>query len=378
MLVLSGCIEPFEPEVEVSKAGFLVVDGSLNGAGRSTIRLSRTTALRSSAKAQVESKARVYMEEEGGQQYLLPETVAGTYVSAAVALPPGTRVRLHFTTAGQREYVSDYTELKATPPIDSVTWKAGSRGVQIAVNAHDDTQQSRFYRWDYTETWEFTSAYKSVVEYRNRAFYPRAENIYNCWGTEEATAIKLGTTSKLGQDVVSEQPLTLLPPTSVKLRYRYSILVRQYALSSSEYSYWEALRKNTETQGNLFDPLPTQLTGNVHAVVDAGEQVIGFIGAQSVTEKRIFIGTRQLPQTWVFDTGYETCMTDTIPRPNPPLPPPPPPPTEAQALDYFDSGLPFPIDVLHFATSPRNFYLYSTADCVDCRRRGTNVKPSFW
>ncbi|MEJ7664694.1 MAG: DUF4249 family protein [Hymenobacter sp.] len=53
-------------------------------------------------------------------------------------------------------------------------------------------------------------------------------------------------------------------PPSSKLYYLYSILVRQYALTPEEFAYWDKLRKNTENLGTLFDPLPSQLSGNVH------------------------------------------------------------------------------------------------------------------
>ncbi|QNP54208.1 hypothetical protein H9L05_03705 [Hymenobacter qilianensis] len=55
-------------------------------------------------------------------------------------------------------------------------------------------------------------------------------------------------------------------------------------------------------------------------IADATEPVIGYIGVQSVTEKRIFIERRQLPQSWVSLTGYEQdCgRPDTIKPPRPP------------------------------------------------------------
>ncbi|WP_170934802.1 DUF4249 domain-containing protein [Hymenobacter gelipurpurascens] len=378
LLLMTGCVEAFEPKVTSSSSSFLVVDGAINTQGITTIRLSRTAGLVQNSQAPVEGKARVFIEEEGGRQYALTEGVSGIYKSAVLALPAGKQVRLRFSTAGGREYVSDFTSAKATPPIDSITWRPTTQGLQIYVNAHDETQQARYYRWTYDETWQFTSAYQSVLEFRNGVFLPRQEDIFHCWGTEQPSAIKVGTTVKLGQDVVAQQPLALLPQNSVKLRYKYSILVKQYALSPEEYQYWESLRKNTENIGTLFDPLPTQLTGNVHAVLDPAEQVIGFVGAQSVTEKRIFIAKTELPASWKFATGYETCLLDTIPRPSAPAIPPPP--TEAQVLEFFQGGAPFPVDVFKISGDPnnRNYYLFSSPDCVDCRKRGTNVRPSFW
>jgi hypothetical protein len=246
-----------------------------------------------------------------------------------------------------------------------------SDGLQIYVNTHDDTQKSRYYRWTFDETWEFTSAHRSVLESKNGRLVDRIVDIYTCWATEAPSAIKLVTTVKLAQDVVSRQPLTLLPRTTVKLSEKYSILVKQYALTQEEYTYWEALRKNTENIGTLFDPLPSQLTGNVHNVTDAAEEVIGYVGAQSVTEKRLFIKRQELPSDWRRVTGYEACVLDTIPHPKDPNPP-----KFAEIMSFFSTGAAIPVAELPPYLG--GGYLFSTPECIDCRKRGSNVRPSFW
>ncbi|QJX45919.1 DUF4249 domain-containing protein [Hymenobacter taeanensis] len=354
-LLVGSCIEPFEPKVADAPSSYLVVDGAISTQGVSTIRLSRTLGLGQGGKAPVEGKARVYIEEASGRQYPLTEGPVGTYSSAALSLTAETGVRLHFTTSSGREYVSDYTPAKYTPPIDSVSWKIGDQGLQIYVNAHDETNATRYFRWSYEETWEFRSRYASYLEYKNKKLVDRQEDINHCWGQEAPSTITLGNTVRLSRNVVSEQPITLLPERSTKLITKYSILVRQYALSLEEYTYWEALRKNTESIGTLFDPLPTQLTGNVHNLTDASEEVLGFVGAQSVVEQRIFIDRSDLPPSWPRVTGYESCPLDT-----------------ATSEDLFADGKYTPI-----AMDKAGIY-YSTTECIDCRKRGVNVRPSFW
>ncbi|RYU79695.1 DUF4249 domain-containing protein, partial [Hymenobacter persicinus] len=295
----------------------------------------------------------------------------GTYRSASLALATGTKVRLRIRTGREQEYGSDFVAVKTTPPIDSVTWKAETDRVQIYTHAHDDTKQSRYYRWTYDETWQFRSAFDSYYELKDGRIQLRTEDIFTCWGNESSSSVRLTNTLKLDQDVVSAYPLTFLLSTSKKLPIKYSILVRQYALTPEEYAYWEEIRKTTENIGGLYDPLPTQVTGNVHNLSDPDEVVLGFVGAQSVTQQRIFIDNKQLPQimpTWRAITGYEAEVCGFTVYP-PPLGPPPLP-----VNVFFRDGTFVPIDEI----SPQRSYTYSTAECVDCRKRGTNVKPSFW
>ncbi|WP_240737387.1 DUF4249 domain-containing protein [Hymenobacter metallicola] len=353
------------PEVLLNPDSYLVVDGSINPRGITSIRLMRTRNLRDDTTIPVESKAVLYIEQEGGGRFPLTETaVAGTYTSAPLQLAPGARVRLSLKTQAQRDYVSDYIEVKITPEIDAVHWRIGPDGVQLYANTHDDTGTSRYYRWEYQETWKFTSAFHSHYKWTPTGIVYRTEDIFNCWDDENSTNVKLSNTTKLTKDVVADYPLQLLPSNSVKLRFRYSILVKQYALTAAEYAYWEALGKNTENIGSLYDALPTQLTGNVHALADAAEPVLGFVGAQSVTQQRLYIDRTELPADWHFDTGYN-CELDVYPSPFAIRP---------NAFVFFSDGTFIPVDEL----SPGVAYKYGTVECIDCRIRGTNVKPAFW
>ncbi|TGD79406.1 DUF4249 domain-containing protein [Hymenobacter wooponensis] len=367
LFALGSCITPFEPEVTESQLSYLVVDGFINSQGISTIKLSQSVNLQSNATIP-ERKAIVYIEQETGPRYQLPETNAGTYVSDQLALNSAKSYRLYIKTGTGVEYVSDYTEVKTTPPIDSITWKATDRGLQLYVNSHDANTAARHYRWAYDETWQFTSAFESLMEYKQKDIVFRKDDIYHCWGTEKSTAIRIGNTVKLSQNIVSRYPLQLLLSNSVKLRYKYSILVKQYALTQQEYEYWEALGKNTENIGTLFDPLPSQVTGNVHCLSKPEILALGFVGVQSETVQRIFVARNELPRSWVAGNGYSypACsVPDSV--------------IDAQRDEAFKFGRYIPI--LPIYKGPTNElwgWVAGPLDCVDCRTRGTNVRPDFW
>ena len=134
--------------------------------------------------------------------------------------------------------------------------------------------------------------------------------------------------------------------------------------------------KNTENIGSLFDPLPTQLTGNVHCVTDVSEAVIGYVGVRSETEKRIFVNDDELPNTWnPKSTGYEACSPlDTIKIDGIAYK------TIEDVVAYFSSGHSLPISPVSEPMGPPTLlgYTYSSIECLDCRLRGTNIMPDFW
>jgi hypothetical protein len=133
-------------------------------------------------------------------------------------------------------------------------------------------------------------------------------------------------------------------------------------LNKNWYEWKEMLKKNTEELGSIFDAQPSETGGNIHCITNPSEQVIGFVGCSSVTEKRIFIDRTELPPVQVY-SGYEICSVDTVLNMKKPL------------LYYFGDG--YGVPIMPFEQGA--FILGSSAGCVDCRfKGGITEKPDFW
>jgi hypothetical protein len=157
--------------------------------------------------------------------------------------------------------------------------------------------------------------------------------------------------------VIAGQQLTFIPSTAEKLESRYSIIVREYALTGDGYNYYTNLKKNTEQLGSIFDAEPSSIKGNITCTTNPSVPVVGFISAGAVTSKRIFIDNRDLPN-WLPVTYYDQidCRNDTI--------------TLTNFDEYsFVPPLFVPVSSPLFAAPPK---------CVDCTLRGTNAEPGFW
>ncbi|MBF9255325.1 DUF4249 domain-containing protein [Pontibacter sp. 172403-2] len=371
LLLVVSCVEPYAPKVPDAANSYLVVDGFINSRGTTTFRLSRTQSIDDEGAPVTESGANIFIEDEQGAQIPLAETEPGTYTVSGLDLNNAGRYHLLVRTASGKEYASDFVEVKQTPPIDEITWTAENNTLQFFVNTHDPQNNARYYRWEYEGTWEYTAAYGSSLKYdeASASMVPRTssdEDIYRCWKTDLSTDIKLATSVRLSQDVINAFPVMAVSSDSEELRLKYSLLVKQYSLTQEAYQYWETLKKNTESIGTLFDPLPTQLTGNIHSLSDPDEVVIGYVGASSVQEKRVFVSREELPHDW--RTGFPIC-----------------PPLDSIELDqvpvYFGQSRAYlPVGGIYPAMGPPVLLGYTIARdiCVDCRLRGTNVKPVFW
>ncbi|MBP7555071.1 MAG: DUF4249 domain-containing protein [Chitinophagaceae bacterium] len=367
LLLGTGCRDPYLPDVVARAPNYLVIEATLNaGQGATNVRITRTTQIDRTSAITGEANAVVTVEGKDNSSVSLSYQGNGLYVHPNLNLAIGNEYRLRVKTTNGKEYLSAYVVAKTTPPIDSVTWgRSATGGVDIMVNSHDETNKTKYYRWEYDETWEIRTYYFSKYIYENRRVRERvmpAEDVSVCWRNRSSANILVGTTNRLQSDVISKMPVTGFSNGDDRLSVRYSILVRQYALDKDAYEFYDLLRKNTESIGTIFDAQPSEVKGNITCLTDPAEPVIGYVTASSVEEQRIFINASQVPD-WRFP---QICEVQTV--------------TPDSVFYYFEilGYSPYEADIPPGTNVPKA-YFGSYGVCVDCtKRNGTKTRPSFW
>lgn len=364
LLFLASCKEKFVPKIPSPGAGYLVVEGNLTaGLGVTDIRISRTYPLDVTSSSQMEKDAAVAVEGSDGSNQPLPMTSAGHYTSPQLLFTSGSTYKLRIKTTDGKEYLSDAISPLTTPPIDSIGWKRDEQGFQFYVNAKGTNDNSRYYRWEFDETWEIRSFFYSLFVYEKPKVRPRKqpeEMVFYCWKYGISNSLYLGSTAALSSNTVHEKILHRIPNGDEKLSVRYSLLLRQYSLSREAYDFYELMKKNTESLGSVFDMQPSELRGNIHCINDDNAIAIGYVTGATVSSKRIFV---EKPVGWQFNEG---CQSFTV---------------VYDSVDYyFNGGGAIPIEEAYDpVTGAAIGYLGSAARCVDCTRRSGNLqKPSYW
>lgn len=368
-LVIASCKEKYTAELKSSDKSALVVDGFLNaGSGPTTITLTRSYALSAAGMIPRVTGAQVTVEGDNGTTFALTETAinSGVYRHPQLTLSNSAQYRLKIRTTGGKEYLSDYVPVNLSQPIDSLNWKWENNSVLFQVSTHDATNNSRYYKWDYEETWEIvTNYYATVKTIANNVIVPRnfpAEDVSHCWKYDFSKTIMIGSSTQLQSDVIYRAPLFAVPAHNERIGVRYSVLVKQAVLTKQAYEYFSLMKKNTEQLGSIFDPLPSELKGNIKCVSDASEQVIGFVTASSQQEKRIFVSSTELPNShFIFPDCYWKLVPnnmDSVNKYRPTLTP------------YTEDTDPLGNIIGYFLAPPM---------CSDCTARGgINIKPSYW
>jgi hypothetical protein len=135
-------------------------------------------------------------------------------------------------------------------------------------------------------------------------------------------------------------------------------------MSEKEYKYWETLKKNTENLGSIFDPQPSFVLGNIQCTNNPDEKVLGYIGAGSVSTKRVFIDKAELPQTWKKDELF-ACTLDSLNA-------------SETGVIFNNPNKATPVYAVYSFNGRVEAYYVSSVFCVDCTTRGTKTKPNFW
>ncbi len=378
LFFMHSCEEPFTPvldERDVSPT--LIVDGYIDVDGPSKFRIFYSRPINPTgngepvAPGRLGTSVQVSVVSEDGQEYF--GTASQTHQVYSVdhpVLDMGTAYFLRLIVDG-KVYESVPSKGLESGEIEAVDFTVDEEGVEIQVSSLDPSHASPYYRWEFEEAWKFSSAVKPNAIIEGGQLVPMTpETDYGtCYQFSNSNNILIGSSGDLSENRIYKAPIQSIAPDSEKLEIRYSILVKQFALSEGAYAFWDLIRKNSEQIGDIFGVMPSEVSGNIANIADPSEKVIGYIEVVRPSEKRIFIDNRAVPPVWRPDRPfYRNCMVvDTV--------------TVAEApgvFREFPGYLPGWFIYANPASPDPTHVNYAPARCVDCRFKGQQAKPEFW
>jgi hypothetical protein len=384
VFILKGCIDPFTPSIDEYQQ-MLVIDGMITDReGIHTVTVSRSSSYNAPG-LKYESGCTVNILDNKGNIFNMAEGSAGKY-SARIEgqfLSTGTQYRLEVTTRDGNKYQSDYEMLSHSPSIDSIHWEVkyverddplygALMGVQFLVNSDATGCEANGYRWELFEQWEYRSKYYAQDYYDGSIHHVSQEGIsdsvYYCWTTiKKINEIYTYSTAQAVSKKIRMVPLTYVSNQTGRLKFDYCLLVKQYSLSQSAFSYWNKLQEQANESGGLYETQPSRIKGNLYNVDDPDETVLGFFGASGVTEKRIFLkGFGYLYK--IFDIYHEQlCDPAGF--------------THGELMEFLRAidATEYPIYLYNYSGTPVGPWDYIDQACVDCKKRGGNtIKPDYW
>ena len=366
----TGCIVPFEPDIEESSE-VLVIDGRITDApGPQTITISRSSPYNSPKFLPV-SGCVVRVEDEAGTGITFLENAEGIYQSEPEPefLAVGKAYKLLVVTPEDEVYESEYDSLLACAPIDKLSYKLEVQGtsnpdinyygIRFYADMKGTAEESRNYMWTFEETWEYIAYYRIQYIWDGNIYQDHTPQLHGfkvCYLTDRLENFEVGSSSMMGSNVILQQPLHFVSNQTPRLQEKYSLLVSQYSLSYDAFLYWDKISAQSGDAGGLFETQPSRTRGNISNINDPEEKVLGYFFASQVQEKRITVS-----EDFEFQiTGFD-CPLDT-----------------ASSLEDF--GMNYPYIMYSLSIMGRGPpYSYSYKECHDCTYRGgVTTKPEYW
>ncbi|MBS7252906.1 DUF4249 domain-containing protein [Flavobacterium branchiicola] len=373
----------------------LVVEGTItNETKNQTIKLSQVYQLDETG-PKFETGANIFVTDDQGNEYQFEQRDT-MYVSLVqFRAQPGRKYQLKIKTKDGKNYTSDEQTLTTETKIDNVTATVetvkGERGVQINVNSYDPTNTSKYYRYEYAETYKIIAprwyTFKADVVF-NPAIPPdpindfpgqaasegivvtrRTTETKTCFSTKNSEDIILNNTGGLSEDRV-HFPVRFISDQNYIISHRYSIFVKQYVQNLAAHTFYKTLRDLSSSGSVLSPKQPGFFYGNIKSVENPSEKVIGFFEVSSVSSERIYFNysdlfpNEPLPPYYESDCEPEAYYNCDLPEP----------PCRGAALR---SIIRTKSQVL-FSWDSEIVYDMVKSACGDCTTFSSNIVPPFW
>jgi hypothetical protein len=369
--MLPSCIIPFIPDIDSKDVNKYVISGQVkDNTEDQTVSVSMASPIGDPQYIPV-SGCYVRIFDDQGNEFRMHESGSGIYnvTIDRSYLIPGISFKVDILTPDGTSLESEFDKMNECPVVDSVYYSLRelptetvgyvNQELQFYVDLNGGNIDSRFYRWEVIETWEYHMRFAREWFYDGSVhrIVPPDYSRNVCWSTELVRNVYTISTENLVENKYRKLPLNFVDNHTSRLMYGYSLLINQFALSEAAYSYWDQLRINSVEQGGLYEKQPLSIKGNLRNKTNPDQEVLGFFSASSVKSKRIFV--RNVEGLEIDFGGY--CNPDT--------------------LEHFGFKEINPYDYPAFLAGDQLtfFYIVLPSECVDCLTLGgTNVKPDYW
>lgn len=390
VFTLCTCIDPYIPNLK----GFeplLVIEGLITDANTSyTVRLSKTFQQQNDDPVVV-SDATVFITDDAGISSYLNNKGNGTYKTDSLEFQGviGRTYVLHVQTKGGEVYESDPCLMLPVSDIDSVYFAKDQEIVNNGTETQDgiriflDSKEgagNQYYRWAFEETWKYKVPYPKKYDYINDTIINPVSDIKEfCWKTRESDGILINSNSSGLSGAIKKQPLFFIAADqSDRLLIEYSILVRQYSISKSEYDFWNDLNQVDVSGSDIFARQPFTVTSNLRNINNPKERILGYFQVSAVRVKRKFIPFSEIVGLNLPFYHYPCEMIQKDPNDFPNPHGPKYTWNQIYALYCKTSDYYFVEPLYIPGTDELSKLVFARPECANCELTGTRTKPDFW
>lgn len=299
-----GCIEALELETEVAKQ-LLVVEGAITtGEGPHAIRLETSDQYGDvfTGFPRPVKDATVWIRDEEGRLQFLIEGSSGMYFTDSdFIVEVNKSYTLNISTTNGDWYVSTPQKVLPVAAIESlsVEWKiqpglsdiSFDSGVDVFCEFTDPSDEENFYQWNILGEFKISTRPDLFVKPSPGGGIPCPKNCCQiCWVKEPT--VDVGSylfKDNLTNGSTVKTKVGYIPDDGYRFTDKYMVVVEQRSLSQSAYQFRKLVQNQLSINGDIFDPPPATIRGNMLNVNNPDEEVIGFFSMSDVVVDSVFI-----------------------------------------------------------------------------------------
>lgn len=331
-LFLLGCITPLDIQND-SFEKVLVVEGRVTtDVGPHIIRITESAKYGSVFQGVIEpvETATVFIRDNQGDVTTLRHTEGGKYET-----PAGFRGVVGFSYILTIEYNgttynSSQEQLTKVNEIDSVYTVYSqypflnendilnyNTGVDLYARYKKDPAASNYMYWDYEGIYYLRTFPElfTITTRRGPVASPK-DCCAECFRSESNSELIISS-FPLGRENVDAK-LFFLQDNGYRFLNKYVMVLKRYSLSREAFQFYELIQQQLEIDGDVFDPPPVTIRGNIYNTEDAEEVVVGYFVVSDVASDTISIETADLDDIQPLPTFKDDCRvlsntTTTVP-----------------------------------------------------------------
>jgi hypothetical protein len=309
---LSSCEELYFPSLDKMQ-GIMVVESHVtNDPKLNYIKITTTNGFYESVPNESLKGITVKLTEINGRTIRATDTGKGIFAFSETP-EPGMDYKLTITYQND-VFESDTVRMPALPSIEDIyslykvskTYRTDSFGPPVLVETpgreiYIDAPLSpalQYYRFDWRAVllWAITPPPSptgpSTSTYGWNSLFD--QNIINLAGQKRY--------SEAGQ--LKKHPILSIPydykiylDSKEKVENGWILIINQYGIDQKSHDFYEQLNKQLTAEGQLFDPVLTQITGNIRCTNDPTKKILGNFEVNSYRQYRYYFNL------WGIDQG---------------------------------------------------------------------------
>lgn len=306
LLVVSACIEPLDVEIEGNGSNLLVVEGGITTEeGPHIVQITRTAKFGSIFDGVIEREtgALVSIRDDSGSIVILEETFDGVYsTSDSFRGEVGSSYTLLIETVSGEVFNSIPEKIEKVPEISRLYSEYNEQptqnalqsitGMELKVDFQDDPGVRNYLYWTYKGTYQINARPDLNIDSESGNVVP-LDCCTVCYSQESRPIPTLYQDNTLDGLIVTV-PIGLIQDDGVRFVDKYYVEVTQRSLSFEAFQFFSLVNQQLSIDGDIFDPPPATIRGNLININNPDENVLGFFAASDATTEQMFISPEEL------------------------------------------------------------------------------------